>query len=125
MVVPKTADRQMQISEFICVEFCMLQGHNDTQIMLKITFRSPRLQPVSCNCRVSYHLWPIAGRIMCEAKWFVTTLSTEHLAQRLQKCIAFWLWRLTADSILILRKEHRLQVFENRVLRRIFGPERV
>jgi hypothetical protein len=27
-------------------------------------------------------------------------------------------WSLT------LRKEHRLRVFENRVLRRIFGPER-
>jgi hypothetical protein len=26
---------------------------------------------------------------------------------------------------LILRKEHRLRVFENRVLRRIFGPKRV
>jgi hypothetical protein len=25
---------------------------------------------------------------------------------------------------LILRKEHRLRVFENRVLRRIFGPKR-
>jgi hypothetical protein len=25
---------------------------------------------------------------------------------------------------LILRKEHRLRVFENRVLRRIFGPNR-
>jgi hypothetical protein len=28
-------------------------------------------------------------------------------------------WSLT------LRKEHRLRVFENRVLRRIFGPKRV
>jgi hypothetical protein len=26
---------------------------------------------------------------------------------------------------LILREEHRLRVFENRVLRRIFGPKRV
>jgi hypothetical protein len=25
---------------------------------------------------------------------------------------------------LILRKEHRLRVFENRVLRKIFGPKR-
>jgi hypothetical protein len=28
------------------------------------------------------------------------------------------------NFILILREEHRLMVFENRVLRRIFGPKR-
>jgi hypothetical protein len=28
------------------------------------------------------------------------------------------------DSNLTLREEHRLRVFENRVLRRIFGPKR-
>jgi hypothetical protein len=27
-------------------------------------------------------------------------------------------------GLLTLRKEHRLRVFENRVLRRIFGPKR-
>jgi hypothetical protein len=31
-------------------------------------------------------------------------------------------WRET--WILILREEHRLRVFENRVLRRVFGPKR-
>jgi hypothetical protein len=29
-----------------------------------------------------------------------------------------------SDYFLILREEHRLRVFENRVLRRIFGPKR-
>jgi hypothetical protein len=33
-------------------------------------------------------------------------------------CIGWWRGSLT------LREEHRLRVFENRVLRRIFGPKR-
>ena len=32
--------------------------------------------------------------------------------------LAVWFWSLT------LREEHRLRVFENRVLRRVFGPKR-
>jgi hypothetical protein len=31
---------------------------------------------------------------------------------------------MTVTYILTLREEHRLRVFENRVLRRIFGPKR-
>jgi hypothetical protein len=31
---------------------------------------------------------------------------------------------LSKNLTLTLREEHRLRVFENRVLRRIFGPER-
>jgi hypothetical protein len=33
-------------------------------------------------------------------------------------------FRLVYDRSLTLREEHRLRVFENRMLRRIFGPKR-
>ena len=36
----------------------------------------------------------------------------------LKKGMGGWLWSLT------LREESRLRVFENRILRRIFGPKR-
>ena len=35
-------------------------------------------------------------------------------------CCFVWMWNLVAD----IAEEHRLRVFENRVLRRIFGPRR-
>jgi hypothetical protein len=34
------------------------------------------------------------------------------------------LFRVSETSSLTLREEHRLRAFENRVLRRIFGPKR-
>jgi hypothetical protein len=37
--------------------------------------------------------------------------------------ITVWIWNQLTWS-LTLREEHRLRVFENRVLRRIFGPKR-
>jgi hypothetical protein len=35
-------------------------------------------------------------------------------------CGFVWVWNLVSD----ITEEHRLRVFENRVLRRIFGPKR-
>jgi hypothetical protein len=43
---------------------------------------------------------------------------TEQTAKISEKCNGCETWSLT------LREEHRLRVFENRVLRRIFGPKR-
>jgi hypothetical protein len=52
-------------------------------------------------------------------------LSSEILVKRLElfynfACGSVWVRNLS----LTLREEHRLRLFENRVLRRIFGPKR-
>jgi hypothetical protein len=46
--------------------------------------------------------------------WFILIINYEILPVILYECET---WSLT------LREEHRLRVFENRVLRRIFGPK--
>ena len=58
---------------------------------------------------------------ICASKLSVATLYTViwHRSQPLLADLMFlWTWSLT------LREEHRLRMFENRVLRRIFGPKR-
>jgi hypothetical protein len=52
-------------------------------------------------------------------------LSSKNLKIRIYKTIIFAVVLYGCETwSLTLREEHRLRVFENRVLRRIFGPKR-
>jgi hypothetical protein len=69
------------------------------------------------NTAFFFHL----GRVFCP----LTCLLSKHIKIKIFKCIilpavlyGYETWSLT------LREKHRLQVSENRVLRRIFGPMR-
>jgi hypothetical protein len=56
--------------------------------------------------------------ILCDCK---NHNSTSHFVRNLNSTVVLYgceTWSLT------LREDHRLRVFENRVLRRIFGPKR-
>jgi hypothetical protein len=52
-------------------------------------------------------------------------LLSKNLKIRIYKTIIFPVVLYGCETLsVILREEHRLRVFENRVLRKIFGPER-
>ncbi|KDR21362.1 hypothetical protein L798_03138, partial [Zootermopsis nevadensis] len=53
-----------------------------------------------------------------------SSLISKNLKIKVYKTIFFLLFCMGAKNGLSLREDHRLQVFENRVLRRIFGPRR-
>jgi hypothetical protein len=60
-------------------------------------------------------------RIFCLPVCYPKILTKIKIYKNITLCVVFYeceIWSLT------LREERRLRVFENRVLRRIFGPKR-
>jgi hypothetical protein len=60
-----------------------------------------------------------------QSRAFVFSSAVESLNISIQKPIIFFVVLYGCETRpLTLREEHRLRVFENRVLRRIFGPKK-
>jgi hypothetical protein len=62
--------------------------------------------------------------LLYEVSYFITFYVANHSLHKIYKTVILPVLYGCETWSLTLREEHRLRVFENRVLRRIFGPKR-
>ena len=104
------SDVSNELTTSICkvIEFSKLEAESSSE-----TFH--QFYPIQCD-DPNYNHFNIIGRDNLKSD-NITRYRTPCIS-KLSKVNTRYTWSLT------LREEHRLQVFENRVLRRVFGPKR-
>jgi hypothetical protein len=75
--------------------------------------------------KVKGTFWAISGKYYCVQNLFVFHLPSKSVKIKIYRTIILPVVLYSCESwSLTLREECRLRVFENKVLRRIFGPKK-